>query len=369
MRHPKVKMKPNFSLVDHLMQHAVAQRIFPGAVLLVASSEEVLWHRAYGMADVFSARPMRMETVFDLASLTKPLATALAVMLLVQQGRLMLDRPCVEYTPFFNTSGRNRITLRHLLSHTAGLPAWRPYHLRLTQVPAHQRADRLREWVLAEPLTFTPGQQAEYSDLGFMMLQWIVEHIVGEGLQRFWSAAVAEPLSIDSLFFIAPDRPLPAQAFAATELCPLRGRLLVGEVHDDNAFMLGGSAGHAGLFGTAHAVCALLQGLLSAEQEHARHRLFEREALSAFFQRQFNTTWSLGFDTPAEHGSSAGRHFSRGSVGHLGFTGTSFWMDRQRQIITILLTNRVHPSRYNTAIKQFRPGLHDAVMSALRVSS
>jgi CubicO group peptidase (beta-lactamase class C family) len=287
-------------------------------------------------------------------------------MLLVQQGRLALDRPCSDYLPFFLVSGRGRITVRHLLSHTAGLPAWRPYYLRLAQIPFHQRAVQLREWVLAESLSFAPGQRAEYSDLGFMILQWIVESIVGEGLHRFWAVSVAAPLSIDSLFFVEPGPSMPVEAFAATELCPLRGRLLVGEVHDDNAAMLGGAAGHAGLFGTAHAVWRLLQALLSAEQRRVRHKLFDPDVLNVFFQRQFNTTWALGFDTPADHGSSAGQHFSQGSVGHLGYTGTSFWMDRQRQVVTILLTNRVHPSRYNTKIKQFRPGLHDAVMSALQ---
>ncbi|MBI5894712.1 MAG: beta-lactamase family protein [Desulfobacterales bacterium] len=361
-------MKPDFHSVDELMRQGVTRRIFPGAVLLVAGGGEVLWHKAYGMADLFSTRPMQTETIFDLASLTKPLATTLAVMLLVQQGRLALDRPCRDYLPVFNGNGKERVTLRHLLSHTSGLPAWRPYYLRLAQMPTAQRVDTLREWVLAEPIAAAPGQRADYSDLGFMVVQWIVEQVVGDRLQRFWSAFVAEPLSIDPLFFLAPDRPQPSRVFAATEFCPLRGRLLAGEVHDDNAYMLGGAAGHAGLFGTAQAVCLLLQGLLSCEQGSARHQLFERDVLTEFFQRQFNTAWALGFDTPAEHGSSAGHHFSKGSVGHLGFTGTSFWMDRQRQVITILLTNRVHPSRYNIGIKEFRPGLHDAVMNALQAS-
>lgn len=347
------------------MQQGVSRRIFPGAVLLVAGAGEVLWHRAYGMADLFRNSPMEVRTVFDLASLTKPLATAMAVMLLVQQGRLALDRPCREYLPSFQADGKDRVTLRHLLSHTSGLPAWRPYYLRLSQIPMAERADKLKQWVLAETLEAAPAQRAEYSDLGFMVLQWVVERVVGERFQRFWASSVAEPLSIDSLFFIEPDRPQPPEVFAATELCPLRGRLLNGEVHDDNAFMLGGSAGHAGLFGTAHAVWELLQGLLSAEQRYMRHPIFTREVLGDFFQCQFGTTWALGFDTPAAVGSSAGSCFSKGSVGHLGFTGTSFWMDRQRQVIAVLLTNRVHPSRYNVGIKQFRPGLHDAVARAL----
>ncbi len=358
-------MRPDFHKVDQLMGQGVAQRIFPGAVLLIACGDEVLWHEAYGMADLFSGRRVQQETVYDLASLTKPLVTAAAVMLLVQQGLLDLDRPVREHFPDFKCDGKEKITPRHLLSHTAGLPAWRPYYLRLAQVPWDHRADKLRDWVFSEPLQAAPGARAEYSDLGFMMLQWLVEKIVGDRLGRFWASSVALPLGIDSLFFLEGDDRLTPEHFAATELCPLRGRLLIGEVHDDNAYVLGGTAGHAGLFGTARAVWCLLQEFMRTEREYHHHGIFEREVLAAFFRRQFETTWALGFDTPAAQGSSAGSHFTAGSVGHLGFTGTSFWMDLKRRVIIILLTNRVHPSRYNLAIKQFRPGLHDAVMNAL----
>ncbi|MFZ1985395.1 MAG: serine hydrolase domain-containing protein [Desulfatitalea sp.] len=359
-------MKSDFSYVDHLMKEGVERGIFPGAVLLAAARGAVVWHQAYGMADLFNNRPMHCDTVFDLASLTKPLATTLAVMLLVQQGRLVLDRPCYDYWPRFLGNGKERISIRHLLSHTSGLPAWRPYYLRLMYTPTEQRGDLVRQWALDEPLGAVPGERAEYSDIGFMVLQWIVERITGERLDRFWAAAIAKPLSPGSLFFSDQGRPSTGHTFAATELCPWRGRLLVGEVHDDNAYVLGGVAGHAGLFGTAHAVWSLLQGVLSAEQGRTCHALFDRTVLNTFFQRQFDTTWALGFDTRDERGSSSGSHFSKGSVGHLGFTGTSFWMDRQRDIVLILLTNRVHPSRYSTGIKEFRPKLHDAVMSAIQ---
>jgi serine-type D-Ala-D-Ala carboxypeptidase len=361
-------MKSDFSQADHLMKEGVERGIFPGAVLLAAARGVVVWHQAYGVADLFNGRAMHCDTVFDLASLTKPLATTLAVMLLVQQGRLALDGPCHEYWPRFRGNGKEHIAIRHLLSHTAGLPAWRPYYLRLMNVPMDRRGDLVRQWVLDEPLGAAPGERAEYSDIGFMVLQWIVERVTGERLDQFWAEAILKPLSPGSLFFSGQGPPLTAHSFAATELCPWRGRLLVGEVHDDNAHVLGGVAGHAGLFGTAHAIWSLLQGVLSSELGSVRHALFDRVILSTFFQRQFETTWALGFDTPDERGSSSGSHFSKGSMGHLGFTGTSFWMDRQRNIILVLLTNRVHPSRYSTGIKEFRPKLHDAVMSAIQGS-
>ncbi|RJQ81649.1 MAG: class A beta-lactamase-related serine hydrolase [Desulfobacteraceae bacterium] len=357
-------MNIDFHNAERLMHEAVAQGTFPGAVLLVSREEGILLHRAFGMADLFHHRPMTCDTVFDLASLTKPLATALAVMLLVQQGRISLDRPCQFYWPRFNGPGKEKITVRHLLSHCSGLPAWRPYYLHLSGSDSARR-EALRRTVLAEPLSAVPGERSEYSDIGFLVLQWMIEHMVGRTLDRFVEASVYQPLGIDSLFFCARSRPVPRRDYAATELCPLRGRLLNGEVHDDNAHLAGGVAGHAGLFGTAGAVWTVLHGLLSAEAGHQSPGLFESGWVRHFFERQGAGSWALGFDTPADKESSAGSCFSAGSVGHLGYTGTSFWMDRTRGIIVILLSNRVHPSRYNTCIKAFRPRLHDAVMGAL----
>lgn len=359
-------VKIDFRSVDRLMNAAVARGTFPGAVLLVSRRGEILLQQAYGMADLFAGRPMTCDTVLDLASLTKPLATTLAVMLLVERGLLSLDRPCSFYWPRFRGDGKERITVRHLLSHCSGLPAWRPYYLRLNTSDPGSRGESLRRAVLAEPLVSIPGEHSEYSDIGFLVLQWIVEQVVGRPLNRFLEAEVYRPLGADALFFMEHGRPKPRRKYAATELCPLRGRLLIGEVHDDNAHMAGGVAGHAGLFGTAGAVWTVLQGLLSAESGEQPHPLFRRELIQQFFMRQNGNTWALGFDTPADRNSSAGKYFSAGSVGHLGYTGTSFWMDRERGIIAILLTNRVHPSRYNTGIKPFRPGLHNAVMEALR---
>jgi serine-type D-Ala-D-Ala carboxypeptidase len=349
---------------DRIMREGVERRVFPGAVLRVSVRGEVVFHGAYGMADGFRRRPMTTDTVFDLASLTKPLATTLAAMLLVQQGRMALDRPCVEYWPRFTGGGRERVTPRHLLSHCSGLPAWRPYFFQLGRMPDDVRAENLRQWVLREPLLASAGERIAYSDLGFWVLQWLIETIAGKRLDHLLEASVWQPLGIDRMFFIDLARKAPAGPYAATELCPWRNRLLIGEVHDEHAHAMGGVAGHAGLFATAQAVDKLLQGLLAAEQGHRRHPLFEGTLLQTFFQKQRDNTWALGFDTPAPKDSSAGGRFTAGSVGHLGFTGTSFWMDRRRGVVVTLLTNRVHPTRHNCSIRQFRPRLHDAVMDA-----
>lgn len=356
-------MAETFAEADKLMQAGIAQRFFPGAVLLVSAEGRVLFEAAYGWADLFNRQPMTCDAIFDLASLTKPLATTLAVMDLVQQGRLELDRPCFNQWPFLKGSDKADITVRHLLSHCSGLPAWKPYYLRLQRVPADERVGMLRQWLFDEPLEARPGKRAEYSDLGFLMLQHWVEEVAGQPLDRYVADAIYGPLDM-GLFFIGPSQTRSQNSFAATELCMWRNRLLKGEVHDDNANVIGGVGGHAGLFGSASAVAEMLLKLLASDQGQSQS-CFDQTIVQTFFKRQGHGDWALGFDTRAEQNSSAGSHFSADSVGHLGYTGTSFWMDRSRALMVVLLTNRVHPTRYNEGIKAFRPKLHDAVMACL----
>ncbi len=353
--------------VHRLMLTGLARGVFPGAVLLVAEGDKVLFHHAYGTANLFSGRPMTCETIFDLASLTKPLATALAAMILVDKGELDLDQPCAMVFPQLSGAGKAGITPRHLLSHCSGLPAWRPYFMRLRDFPVDKRQVALRQWLVSEPLADLPGHRTEYSDLGFMLLQWVLEDISVEPLDRLVARHIYGPLEIESLFFNRLDKDAHVRGgYAATELCPWRNRLLIGQVHDDNTHAMGGVAGHAGLFGTAMGVCRLLQALLFVDKGEFGRKVFEPELVKTFFKTQAGSSWALGFDTPAPQGSSAGDCFSAGSVGHLGYTGTSFWVDRQLGIIVVLLTNRVHPTRFNLGIKAFRPPLHNAIMKAIQ---
>lgn len=357
-------MSSVFDVVDRLMQAAVDQSVFPGAVLWVAQGGRPVIHEAYGRADLFRPRPMTVDTVFDLASLTKPLATALAVMHLVQQEVVDLDQSLCEFWARLPAEKKS-ITIRKLLCHTSGLAAWRAYFMQLRHLPFDQRLARLRQWLLAEPLVSDPDPKGDYSDLGYLMLQWMVEDVSAMRLDYFVTQSIYSPLGIRDLFFIDLSQPPPAVPFAATELCPWRSRLLMGEVHDDNAHVIGGVAGHAGLFGTAAAVGQLIEALRIAEVSQDQESPLPGRLVTHFFHHQPNSSWGLGFDTPAAVGSSAGHLFSSGSVGHLGYTGTSFWMDRQRGIIVVLLTNRVHPSRHNQRLKRLRPKLHDEVMTAL----
>jgi CubicO group peptidase (beta-lactamase class C family) len=354
--------------VDAAMGAAISGGVFPGAVLLVARNGRVGHHRAFGCADLFSGERVTCDTLFDLASLTKPLATALALMHLVQQGAVELDRPVAEVVPRLTGKSHRTITTRHLLSHCSGLPPMRPYYFRLCHLPSGQRIDAVKRWVRREPLLFPPGAKDAYSDIGFMVLQWLVEALSGLPLDGYVTRNIYRHIAGDVPFFIDLSSTAKQRGqFAATELCPWRGCLLKGEVHDDNAHAMGGIGGHAGLFGTATAVFHLVQALLDVDAGINRCGLFDSASLQLFLSRQALGRFTLGFDTPSSQGSSAGRFFTGGSVGHLGYSGTSFWMDRRKAVIIILLTNRVHPTRFNTGIKAFRPRLHDAVMTALKL--
>jgi serine-type D-Ala-D-Ala carboxypeptidase len=352
--------------VDKLINEALSENVFPGSVLLVAKEDTILIEKAYGYANLFTRQEMTLETVFDLASLTKPLATTLATALLVQENRLSFSQRLSEVLSRFGSTDKAEITIRQLLSHTAGYPDYQPYYKALNRSAPAERSSALADLLIAEPLAHPVGQQAVYSDLGFMVLRWVVETLCGKRLDRFVTDRIYRPLGINDLFFVDLNKPRETgYLFAATEKCPWRKRVIQGAVHDDNAFVMGGIDGHAGLFGTAQAVFQLLTALLSDWCGTGETNLFDSDLLNRFFTRQTDSDRALGFDMPGRTGSSSGRFFSRRTVGHLGFTGTSFWMDLDRSVIVIFLTNRVHPTRTNEKIKTFRPKIHDAIMEDL----
>ena len=352
--------------VDRLMQQAISENIFPGAVLLVSKKNNVRFFKAYGCSNIFSKAVVTTDTVFDLASLTKPLATALAVMLLVQRGRFELEQDLGSLLPEFENSDKSGIKLKHLLYHNSGLPDYRPYYKTISDLPPETRLAALRKCLLNEPLMHPIGKKVLYSDLGFMILRWVIEEVSGRRLDHYVTDEIYSLLALEDLYFMESGKIRPEVKFAATEKCPWRQVLLEGRVHDENAYTLGGIEGHAGLFGTAQAVYVLLSDLLSSYHGYPSSLLFQKDIVRAFFKRLPGTDKALGFDAPCVRDSSSGQYFSQNSVGHLGFTGTSFWMDLDREIIVILLTNRVHPTRTNNAIKAFRPQLHDSVMKMLR---
>ena len=351
--------------VDRLMRQAIADKIFPGGVLLVAEKEEIVFFKAYGYAHLSCHTPMTQETIFDLASLTKPLSTALAVMKLIQHEQIELEDPLGQILPEFERTDKAEIKLKNLLYHNSGLPDYRPYYKALEGTARDSRRSALRKLLVQEPLINPIGKTVNYSDLGFMILAWVVEHVSDQRLDHFVAEEIYQPLGLNNLFFISGNVTEPRGHFAATENCPWRKKILEGQVHDENAYVVGGVEGHAGLFGTADNIYRLLVELLSIYRGQRKSALFHNDLLHRFFKRLPGTDKALGFDTPSVSGSSCGRGFSQNSVGHLGFTGTSFWMDLERSVIVILLTNRVHPSRENEDIKKFRPVLHDAVSKTM----
>jgi CubicO group peptidase (beta-lactamase class C family) len=351
--------------VDSLMMQAVANEIFPGGVLLVSQKGETVFFNAYGVTHLVSRVPVVPETIFDLASLTKPLATTLAVMRLVQHHQIKLEQHLGQLLPEFEHTDKARVKLAHLLYHNSGLPDYRPYYEALKGVATDSCRKALRKHLVQEPRINPIGETVLYSDLGFMILAWVVEHVAQRRLDHFVVDEIYQPLGINHLFFITHNIEDNRGTFAATENCPWRQKIIEGQVHDENAYAVGGIEGHAGLFGTADDINRLLIELLFTYHGRTSTGLFQQNLLHQFFKRLPGTDKALGFDTPSLTGSSCGRGFSQNSIGHLGFTGTSFWMDLERSVIVILLTNRVHPTRDNERIKKFRPELHDAVMNAI----
>lgn len=217
--------------------------------------------------------------------------------------------------------------------------------------------------VLSEPLTALPGARQVYSDLGYMLLSKVIRIVTQTRLDQFVRTHVYQPLGIDDLFFIhvaAPSMHMDQTRLVSTQNCPWRGRVLTGEVDDENAWVSGGIQGHAGLFGSAAAVYRLCLEMLQAVK-HQSPQVLDPGTVARFIQKYPGHTHVAGFDTPSQTGSSTGRYFSALTVGHLGFTGTSFWIDPDTGAIVILLTNRVHPSRSNWKIKKFRPAIHDCI--------
>jgi serine-type D-Ala-D-Ala carboxypeptidase len=365
-----------------LIAQAASNGVFPGAVFIVALKGRVVFHEALGHRSIVPEKmPMNRDTVFDLASLTKPLATTICMMKLVNEEKSLPDQSLSEIIPNAVLGNKELLTLRLLLTHSAGLIGWKPFYEKLIDYPPSDRRRILRRWIIEEPFAYEPGKGNLYSDLGFMLLEWVIEEKTGETLPEFAQKYFYGPLGLKRTFFRGTSegensrRNPPRlrlskgvrEEFAATEDCPWRKKVLQGEVHDDNAWTLGGYSAHAGLFGTAEEAY-IIANMLREHYLGIRRDFFKPGTVREFFRRQNiveGSDWALGWDTRAIEGSSAGKHFFRDSVGHTGFTGTSIWMDLQKDVIAVLLTNRVHPKRDNDRIKQFRPVFHDAVMEEL----
>jgi len=365
-------------------------RVFPAAVLLVNWHGTPVFHRAYGHLDPDTChRLTHTDTLFDLASLTK-LFTATAFMTLVGAGRAELDCPVVEILPEFSGSrpigpaedplngdiiptleaytgilvDAATVTFRHLLTHTSGLAAWRSLFRDLEGIPPAARRQRAVELISGYDFAHLPGDRVVYSDLGFILLGEAVARLTGQPLDQAVRSLVLDPLGLAHTAYC----PLHPQSIAPTEMCAWRGRRLRGEVDDENAAAMGGVSGHAGLFSTAWEV-AILGRLYLDGGRYGDVRLLSPELAAEMVREQAageghrrGLAWMLATDVDA----SCGPAFSRQSYGHTGFTGTSLWIDPTRELIVVLLTNRVYHGRDGTNIATFRRFLHENVIAVLQ---
>jgi beta-glucosidase-like glycosyl hydrolase/CubicO group peptidase (beta-lactamase class C family) len=380
----EAQLRPAFELVER----AIADRAFPGAAMAVGYRGKVSLH-AFGRLSYDANSPaVKIETMYDIASLTKVVVTTTLVEMLEEgdfASPLDLDAPVERYLPEWidgppiesphkivvrdlrdlaNWPGerqiawRHKVTVRHLMTHTSGLPPFKEYWR-----TSKGNADTLR-MIFAEPLEYEPGTKVEYSDLGIILMAEIIERLTGKPLDELARSLIFEPLGMNKTMY------RPAQglwpAIAPTEVDnELRHRLVQGEVHDENAFVMGGVSGHAGVFSTAPDLAAFCQMLLNGGV-YGHKRLLKRATIAEFTAPQAlaKNTRTLGWAVPAESGSS-GHYFSAHSYGHTGFTGTTIWIDPDRQLFVVLLTNRVNPTRENHKIAEVRPAVHDAVMKGL----
>ena len=370
--------------VETALDKAIEKQEIPGAVVLARMPREgevldYAWVR--GLAAARPERlPMRRDTIFDLASLTKPMATATAIMMLLEEGSISLDDPVAKVLPNFAERGKEEVTIRHLLTHSAGLKPVREFHEQLIQ-KERKTGDRLigtregRAWIIDRVLrsapVHEPGAAAVYGDLNFIALAALVEEVAKQPFDEFCESRIFTRLGlVDTRFFPIPvdgSQAAPAairRRVAATENCAWRERIVWGEVHDPNCFAMGGVAGHAGLFSTADDVMRFAQLFLDAY--HGRNDSLPQERVREFCEKQFipeSSDWAIGWDTPTKGVSTSGELFSEKSVGHTGFTGTSLWIDLERELIIVMLTNRIHQvvKRSKFAL---RPKIHDAIVDA-----
>jgi CubicO group peptidase (beta-lactamase class C family) len=374
-----------FSRAFNILHKAIENHAFPAASIAVTHAGKLIALNSFGKFVFEESRELgdshipkaRVKTPFDLASLTKPIATTTMAMLLHEKGILELDAEVAAIIPEFRSADarRNEITFRMLLAHSSGLPAYEKLFL-----TAHSRQELL-EAALSAPLTADPGTRMEYSDIGFIILATALERLAEDTLDAFCRRNIFRPLTMGNTMFnppaskrsrIAPTadereiqvgrEKLAADLPTASPRSTLRNRIIQGEVQDENAFILGGVAGHAGLFSTAEDVARFAHAMLQGGSP-----LLSDQSIKLFTRREpapDQTSRALGWDTPSTP-SQSGKYFGPNSYGHLGYTGTSLWIDPDRQLSITLLTNRTWPDCATQAIKQVRPAFHDAVIEAL----
>lgn len=377
--------------IDSAFRLAIEEGYFPAASILVSKNGKVVYENDFGAA--------REGTCFDIASLTKPFSTATLAMMLVSDGLLKLQDTVYQWLAGARQPAHKLITLRHLLNHTSGLPWWHPYYreLPMSLIGTDAGKQMIFENCYAEELAAETGTKTIYSDIGYMMLGKMIEEAGSSTLDELFAKKIAKPLGLSDTFFVkiktgsfqekgrspaGKDQHVPVskrfserkpleknehRRFAPTEDCPWRDRVISGEVHDQNTYALGGVSGQAGLFSTTHDLEIFSKNIVDCYYGKSDWISPEvvREFLGKCTKKPAGDEFALGWMRPSKSRSSSGHHFSPNTVGHLGFTGCSLWIDLDEDFRVILLTNRIHPSTTNEKIKTFRPYIHDLIYDEL----
>ena len=361
------RLKPVYDLLDQ----AVANDAFPGGVVAVGWKGQIAIHPFGKLAHGAKWPKVNADTMYDMASVTKVVVTTTSAEMLWQQSRLNLDAPVSRYLPEFldaaksdpNPTWRSRITVRNLMLHDAGLPATVQFFKDM------KGSDAILARAMATPLEYEPGTRVVYSDLSIMLLGEIIHRLTGQTLDVFAKQNIFDPLGMTHSMF-NPSKRLRVNIAPTEDDTSYRHRLVWGEVHDENAWAMGGVAGHAGLFSTAGDISIFAQMMLNGGI-YAHKRVLNRSTIAMFTKRDNigDSARALGWDVVTEPDSSAGKYFSQQAYGHLGFTGTSIWIDPTKDLFVILLTNRVNPTRANDKIRDVRPALHNAVCEALGLTN
>ena len=386
LRPMTASLQSEFENIRVLLNKGVEDGVFPGAVLLVGKDGNSLFHSAVGYKTTKNgksaeAQEMEASTVFDLAQLTSAVVTTTLVMQLVESGKLGLDDRVIRYLQAFGVHNKAAVTIGHLLSHSSGLPATIPFFEELMKENAGPRLgivtsrgarDHVYSAIQRLPLKYEPGTKQVYSDVGLIVLGNIIEVLTGLSLDRAMLKYIAQPLGLKSTSYVDLSmikrrgiHPV-TDLIAPTEDCPWRKRVLCGEVHDDNAWAMGGVAGHSGLFASAGDLHKFASVLIAAYR--GQNDFLGRKTISRVWAgvEGLEGSWKYGWDSPSAENGMDHSGLSERAVGCCGFTGCSLWVEPERGLDVILLTNRIHPTRANRKIFSFRSELHQAVLQVVR---
>ena len=360
----------DISSINQMLKEAVSDSAFPGGVILAAKDGQIFLHQSFGYKTYQQTEPMVRGSIFDLASITKVVSTTSAVMFLVDRNKINLDDKIIKYLPEFSSNNslskkvKDNITIRDLMTHSSGLPPFKKYYLMDSNVES-----RIDSVMKTDP-EFDRHEKTVYSDVGLIVLGILIEKVSGKPLNQYVDSLLFDPLGMNSSFFNPPKNKL--KRVVPTEISAITNEVILGYVHDENAFSIGGVAGHAGLFSTAMDIAKFSQMMLN-NGLYGWKRFFKPETVNLFTMKANivkESSRALGWDTPAGK-SSGGVYLSDSSFGHTGFTGTSLWIDPDKNLFVILLTNAVHPKREYKNPKYFdwRQRIHSSVYELLKFNS